>query len=197
MNLNAYLRLVVFLGIFDGICMHLAILQLDTLGNLLHISSGYILVEIYVIDLLLEELWMRELGSQVTVVGKQEHTRGVSVETTYGIDTFGADILHEIHHGLTLLRIIAGGDIVLGFIEEYVHLLLQRDGLIMEHHLIRAEHLGAEFGNYLTIDLHHASLDKLISLTTAANTGIGEELIQTHGLVGIEVLLLIFDTFLQ
>lgn len=197
MDLNANLRLVVFLGIFDGIGMHLTILQLDTFSNLLHIGSGNVLVEIDVINLLLEELRMRELGSQVTVVGEQEHTRGVAVETAYGIDALRADILHEIHHGLALLRIVAGGDIVLGFIEQHIHFLLQSDGLVMEHHLIGAEHLGAELGNHFPIDLHYACLDELIGLTTAANAGIGEELVQTNGLVGIEVLLLIFYAFLQ
>ena len=197
MDLNAYLRLVVFLGIFDGIGMHLTILQLDTFSNLLHIGSGNVLVEIDVINLLLEELRMSELGSQVTVVGEQEHTRGVAVETTYGIDALRANILYEIHHGLALLRIVAGGDIVLGFVEQHIYFLLQSDGLVMEHHLIGAEHLGAKFGNHFPIDLHYACLDKLIGLTTAANAGIGEELVQTNGLIGIEVLLLILDTFLQ
>ena len=67
----------------------------------------------------------------------------------------------------------------------------------MEQHLVSAQYLGTQFGNNLAIDLNDACCDELVSLTTAADTCISEELVQTERLIGIVVLLLIFNTLLQ
>ena len=67
----------------------------------------------------------------------------------------------------------------------------------MEHHRIGAQHLGSQFCHNLTINSDDTSLDKLICLTTTANTCIGKELVQTKRLVRINVDLLVLDTLLH
>ena len=67
----------------------------------------------------------------------------------------------------------------------------------MELHLVAAQHLGAQLSHHLTVYGDNASLDELVSFTTAANAGIGEELVQTDWLIGIIVLLLILNTLLE
>ncbi len=164
MDLDAHLTVVVLIGIFDGIGMHLTVFQLHAVGNLLQILHGDVLIEEHVIHLLLQELRMGELAGQLTVVGKQQHTGGVAVETAHGIDALGAGTLNDVHHGLTLLRVIARRDAVLGFIEQDIHLLLNRYRLTLELHLVGALHLGAEFGHHLAVDGHLALCDIVIGL---------------------------------
>ena len=156
-----------------------------------------VLVEVYVIYLLLQELRMSQLRSQVTIVGQQEYTCCVTVETTYRIDTLRAYILHEIHHSLALLRIIAGCHVILWLVEQYIYLLLQRYHCIVELHLVGAKNLGTQLGNYLTIDSYQTSLDELISLTARAYTSIGKELVQAQWLCWVDILLLVLDALLH
>ena len=105
--------------------MYLAVLKLDALSNLLHVVSRYVLVEVYVVYLLLQELRVCELRSEVAVVGQEEHTGGIAVKTSNGIDTLRANVLHEIHDSLALLGIVACRNAVLRLVEEHVNLLLQ------------------------------------------------------------------------
>lgn len=67
----------------------------------------------------------------------------------------------------------------------------------MELHFVGAQYLGAQFGYHFSVDGHYTCLDEIISFTTAANTGVGKEFVQTDGLVGIVVLLFIFYTLLE
>ena len=60
MDLHAYKRLVGLVGVAHLVGMDLAILELYAVGQLLHIGSGEVLVETYVIDFLLEETGMCE-----------------------------------------------------------------------------------------------------------------------------------------
>ena len=124
-DFDAYLCLIALVSILDSICLDFTIFQSDTLTNLIHIMRCKVLVEVYVIYLLFQELRVSQLRSQVTIVGQQEYTCCVTVETTYRIDTLRAYILYEVHHSLALLRIIAGCNIILWFVEQYVYLLLQ------------------------------------------------------------------------
>ena len=67
----------------------------------------------------------------------------------------------------------------------------------METDGIGTHHLRAQLGDHLPVDSDHTCLNELVGLATAANAGIGQELVQTNGLVGIEVLLLILNALLQ
>ena len=104
--------------------MNLAILQLDTVGNHAHISSSDILIEVNMIDLLLHELRVSKLAGQLAIVGEKQYTSGVAVKTTNGIDTLAASTLHQVHNGLAVLWVVAGGNIILGLVEQDVNLLL-------------------------------------------------------------------------
>ena len=197
MDLNTYLALVVVVGIFDGIGVHLTILKLNALGNLLQVLFTDILVEEHMIHLFFKELRMRELAGQVAIVGKQQHTRGVSVKASNRIDALRAGILHKVHNCLALLGIITCGDIILGLVEQHINFLLQGDGLVVELHLIRALHLHAKLRCHYAIDGDNTSLDKLIGFATRANARIGQIFIKTDRLVGVNVLLLVLDALLH
>ena len=197
MYLDAHLFLVNGISILDIVGLDLAVLELNTLGNLLEVVGCHVLVEINVIDFLLEELRMGEFRSKVTIVCQQEDTGGVTVEATYGINALGACTLDEIHDRLALLGVVAGGDVVLGLVEQHIDFLLEVNGLVVETYLVGTKHLAAQFGNHLTVDGDDTCLDELVSLTTAANASIGEELVQTQGLVGIVIFLLVLDTLLH
>jgi hypothetical protein len=158
--------------------------------------SGYILVKVNMIDLLFQILRMSELRCHISIVGKQEYTCCITIKASYWIDTLWTCALDKIHDSLTLLRIITGGDIVLRLVKQHIDLLLGSNRSVVEHHGIGAHNLGTQFGNHLTIDRHDSCLDELVSLSTAAYTGVSQELIQTNGLVGIVILLLIFYTLL-
>ncbi len=195
-NLYTHLTLVGVAGILDGIGLDLTIVEVDALCDLAHIMCGDVLVKIYMIHLLLQELRMSQLAGQVAIIGEQQHTCSISVESAYGIDTLRTGILHQIHHCLALLRVVTGGHIVLGLVEQHIDLLLQLDSLIMEFHLIGTQDFGSQFGHHLTIHSDYSSLDICVGLTTAAHTGIGEELVETNRLIGVDVLLFIFYALL-
>ena len=195
--LDAHLTLVGLMGILDGIGLDLTVLKGDAFGNLIHVVCGDILVEEHMIYLLLEEFGVGKLAGKVAVVGEQQHTGGIAVETANRIDALRTGVFHQVHDSLALLGVITGGDIILGLVEQHIYLLFKAYGLVVEHHLIRTRHLRAQFGNHLSVDRHHTCLDEGICLTTAANTGIGKILIETDGLIGIDVLLLVLNTFLQ
>ncbi len=139
---------------------------------------------------------MGELTGQITIVGEQQHTRRIAVKTSHRIDALRTCILHEVHDGLALLRVVTGSDEALRLIEQHINFLLKRDGLVVELHLVGTMHLSAQLGHYGTIDRDYSGLDILICLTTTAHTGIGQILVQTNGLIGIDVILLILDALL-
>ena len=118
------------------------------------------------IDLLLEELGVCKTACHLTVIGKQQHTGGVAVQTAYGVYTLLAGTLYIIHNGLTLLGIINSGNAILRFVEQDVDLTLNAYQLIVEQYVVTAMDLGTQLGNGLAVYLNYTSLDELIGLTT-------------------------------
>lgn len=139
------------------------------------------------VHFLLVELRMREFGSQVTVIGKEEHAGGVSIKPSDGIDTLGAGIADDIDDGVPFLRVIGGGDGVLGFIEKDIYLAFASYGLVMETDLISRQHFDAERVHDLSVDGDDTGLDKIIRLATGTDARVGEEFIESYGLGGVLV----------
>ena len=110
--------------ILNGISLYHTVLQLYSFSYLLHVVECHVLVEIYVIYLFLKESWVCELRSQVSVICQEQYSGGVAVQTANGIDSFRTCSLHEIHHRLALLRVIAGGHIVLRLVQKHIDFLL-------------------------------------------------------------------------
>ena len=179
----------------QGIGDDTLVVQYDTGANDRLIYLVQLLVKRDGIDLLLVKLRMGQFGCQVSVVGEQQHTRRVTVQTTYRIDTLGAGRTNDIDHRVTLLRVIGRGHRVLGFIKQDIDLAFPTNGLIMEAYVIRRKHLHAQTIRHLTIDRDHTGLDKIIGLTTGTYTGIGQVFIQTNRLRRIFVLLTIVLLF--
>ena len=136
MNLDADLLAVSLACVIDSICMNLSVFKFDACCNLMNVSSRNVLVEPNVINLLLEELRMRQLGSQLAIIREKEHASRVSVETTYRIDAFATSALHKVHNGLAILRVVACGHIILGLVQEDINLLLYANKLVVEVNLV-------------------------------------------------------------
>ena len=147
------------------------------------------------INLLLVEFRMRQLGGQISVIGQQQHSGRVTVQTTHRINTFRAGVPYDVDHRMALLRIVGRGHRVLRLIEQDIHLALTTNRLVMETDIIRRQHFGTQAVNSHTIDGDHAGLNKIIRLTTGTDTGIRQILIQTNRLGRIFVLLTIHLLF--
>ena len=74
--------------------MDFTVFQLNTSCNLVHICFGQVLVQMNMINFLLQEFRVCQLGSQITVIRQQEYTSRVTVKTSYRIDTFVASAFH-------------------------------------------------------------------------------------------------------
>ena len=173
--------------------MYGAVLKLDAVGYALHVVLGDVVVGPYVINLFLYKLGVCELGSKVAVVGEQEHTGGVAVETTYGIDAFLTRALDEIHDGETSVGVVARGDTVFGLVEKYVALLLEGHHLAVILHDIAVADLGAELGDYLAVDLDETLEDVFVGFAARAESSVGHELIETKLFIGIGQRSLVLD----
>ena len=74
---------------------------------------------------------MCKFRGEITVIGKEEHTGSIAVKASHGIDTLVACTLHEIHHSSASVGVIAGGNAILGLVEQYVALALQSHNLLI------------------------------------------------------------------
>ena len=170
-----------------------AIVEFNTVGDVLHVLLADGLVGPHLVDLLLDILGVGEFGGQVTIVGEQEHASGIAVETTHGIDALLAGSLHKVHNGLAAVGIITGGDAILGFVEQDVALLLGGDNLAIIFNDVLRSDLHAEFGHNIAIDLDQTLLDVFVSHAARADAGVGHELVEANLHVGIDSGLLIND----
>ncbi len=193
-NLYAHLLLVGVAGVLNGIGMYLSVLKLNAVGYLAHVGSGDVLVEADMVDFLLAILRVSEFAGQFSIVGEEQHARGVEVKTSDGIDALVASTLDEFHDGLAVLGVVAGGDVAFGFVEKYVDLLLHAHGLVVETNLVGAEHFGAEFGDHLSVDGDYASLNVVIGIAAAAYTCVGEVFVEAHGCIGVELCIFVVYT---
>ena len=89
------------------------------------------------------EFRMGQLSGQVAVVGEQQHTGGITVQTAYRINTLSTSVTNDIDYRMTLLRIIRSGDGILRLIEQNIHLTLTTNRLIVETNVIRRQHFCA------------------------------------------------------
>ena len=197
MDLDAYLALVLFAGITDGIGMDFSVFQFQPVGDFFHIFDRYVFIQPYVVNLFLLERRMRQLGSQIAVVGKQEYACGISIQTSYRINAFRAGILHQIHYGKAFLRIVGRSYAILWLIQYDIDLAFDLYRLVVEEHLVLARNLRTQFRYDLIVYFHHAGLDKFVGFTTRANSGIRQEFVQTDRFVGIGQYFLILQLFLE
>ena len=178
-------------GELESVGRDALVVQYDagTNDRLIHLFQ--LAVERNGVDLLLVELGMGQLGCQITVIGEQQHTGRVAVETTYRVDALGTGVTDDINDRMTFLRVISRGDGVLGFVEQNIYLALTANRLVMETDIIRRQHFDAEVIDGHPIDGDDTCLNEIICLTTRAYTCVSKELVQTYRLGRILVLLTI------
>ena len=177
--------------------MDFTIIQRNTLYNLIQVCLCHILVAIYMIDFLLQELRMSQFRCQVTVICQKQHTCSITVQTSYRINTLLAGTFHKIHHRLTFLRIVRSRYTILRFVKQHIHLTLNTYRLVVELHFIRTFHLRTQFRYNFTIYRYNSCSDKLIRFTTRADTCIRKELVQTNRFIRISQQFFILDLLLH
>ena len=119
---------IVFVYIADSICMDLPIFELYARSDLLHVLHRYGFIERYLIDFLLLVLGVHELCCQVTIVGKEEKTCGIPIETTNRIDTLVAGVTYQVYGCESFLGVAAGSYPLAGVFEQYLNILLDGQG---------------------------------------------------------------------
>ena len=196
MDFDTNLLLVSRASIIDGVSMDFTVFQSDAFGNLAHIGSCYILVGINMIDFLLQEFWMSQLGSQITVVGQKKNTGRIAVQSSNRINAFATRAAYQIHNGLAVLRVVACRYVILWLIQQYIDFLFNVDRLVVEFDFIGTFYLGSQFCNHFTIYANHTGCDELICFTTRADSGIGQEFVQADWSIRIQIQFLIFNLFL-
>src|SRR5574344_907114 len=149
MNLNSYLTLVL-INITYIVCTYIiSITYIHSIEQLLHILSRNISVKTYVIYLLLQEFRMSKSGGHFTVIGQQEYTGSISVETAYRIYTLFTSSFYIIHDCLAFLRIIYCSNTIFRFIEQNIDLAFDANQLIMEQYVVTSFYFCSKLGNCL------------------------------------------------
>ena len=170
------------------------VVEFYTVGNVLHVFLADGLIGPYLVDFLLDILRMGELSCQVTVVGEQQYTSGVAVQTSHRIDALFTGTFHEIHDGFAAVGIVTGCDTVFGLVKQDVALLFGGYDFTVIFNDILGRDLHAEFCYHDIVDHDKAFLDIFISNTARADAGIGHELVQANFHVRIDSGLLIENT---
>ena len=179
MDLNTDL-LLAFAYIADLIGLNKAIFESDTLNDLLHIGFGKCLIQSYLIDL---SFLIRRVGQslcQIAIVGKQQHSQRVLIQSTYGIDALRAGTLHDIHNCLRCMVILNSCNKALRLIHQDIDLLLAYNTAIINAHLIGRLNLRTHLGNNNTIDRNLAVGNQFVSLTTRTKTRLCNIAIQAN-----------------
>ena len=94
------------------------------------------------------------------------------------------------------MGVFAGGHVAFGLIEQDVDLLFGLYLLVVEEHRVAAQHFVSQFSNDFAVHRHYAGLNVLVGVTTRANDGVGEELVEANGLVGIVRLFFVVNALL-
>ena len=179
--------------IADGVGVDLSVVELDSVGDALHVFLGDVFVGPDVIDFLLHEFRMGELRCEVAVIGQKEHAGGVAVEAAYGVDALLAGVLDDVEHSGASVGIIAGGDAVFRLVEKHVAFAFGSHDLFIVFHHVVAFDLCSEFGHDFAVDLHFAGLDEFVGLAAGADAGVGHIFVKTDFCLGIDVLKHIVD----
>ena len=177
--------------------MDFSVFKLQSVSDLFHIFNRDVLIQPYMVDLLLLERRMCQLGSQITIVSQQQDTCRVTVQTAHRINSFLASVLNQIHDSQTFLRIIGCCHTVLRLIQNNIHFALDLNLLVLEQHPVLTGNLRSQFGYNLIIYLDNTCLDKFIRLATRTNACIRQELIQADRFVRISQHFLILQLFLE
>ena len=171
-DLDPYLAKVLLIDVADSIRMDLSILELYPLSDTLHIFDGDGLIKPDLIDLLLHEGGVSQLTREVAIIGDEDDPRGISVQTTYGIDALLTSPLDEIHHGTATLGIIGGRHAVLRLIQQDIYLALGGDTLSLVDDLIEACDTRAKLLDDDPIDRDLPCCDEFVCLTTRADPSV-------------------------
>jgi hypothetical protein len=159
------------------------ILKFESVDHTLHVGMGDRLVTLDLIDLIDIGRRVGQFAGHSAVVGEKKQACGIAVKTSHRIDAFLAAVLDEQHDGMTVVRIVEGGNVALRFVEKEIAF-----GFAVEHFATLGDHIAlldfvAEGGDHLTADGDSARLDQLVGIATRADARVGDVLVETGGAV--------------
>ena len=172
-------------GVAYGVGMDGAVVELDAVGNALHVVLGDVAVAPDVVYLLFHELGMCELGSEIAVVGEEQHACCVAVETPHGVDALIACTFHEVEHCGAAIGVVAGGHAVFWLVEQHIAFALEGYDLLVVFHNIGVCDFGSEFGYDLSVDLHQSLLDEFVGFAARAYAGVAHVFVEAYLFVRI------------
>ncbi len=128
---------------------------------------------------------MCELGSEIAVVGEEQHACCVAVETPHGVDALIACTFHEVEHCGAAIGVVAGGHAVFRLVEQHIAFALEGYDLLVVFHNIGVCDFGSEFGYDLSVDLHQSLLDEFVGFAARAYAGVAHVFVEAYLFVRI------------
>ena len=158
----------------SGLCFY-AVIQHNALGHLHDLLFGGMGAHSNTIQLADLVAGMREHIGEIAVVGHQQQTLAVFIQTAHR-ENAGGHILNKIHHGFTAQLVTYGGDIAAGLMEHNVIFLLffhNADLFTVHHeHIMVDIHFIAHLHG-VAVQLYTALTDHLLGGTAGAKPLIG------------------------
>ena len=177
--LQSYLCFILGVCIGQHIYIGYPILECDAAGNFIKVRLGQRLVQRDMIYLFYFVLWMGQLLGQIAIVGQQQHAGGIAIQTSYREDPFGCGLTDKVEDGLTPLRIVGGGDIVLWLVQKYIDKVAGYGNLFaIDLHDVVGGDLGAGLGDELTVDLYFSLANEFGSIATGTDATVGNVFVQ-------------------
>lgn len=118
------------------------------------------------------EVGVHDALGKLSIVGEEEQPAGIEVEAS-DRDDEGANIAEEIVDGGTILRVLVGGEVTFGLVEDEVDVLFTDERLGVEQDLV-AVHIDPVIGvqNHLAVDGDPAGADPATGFGAGAEAGL-------------------------
>ncbi len=179
MELDAHFPPVVLIHVRDLVHFGKTVFQHDALGDSRKIGLGQGFVQRDMVYLARPVRRMREVLGHIAVVGKEQHARGITVETTYGINPFTASAIYQFHDRLAFFGIFRGGDIALGLVQQQIDFLFRAQGLFSKLHLVVRPHQGTQHRADHSVHQDRTRFDHRVGFPARADARIGDITVQT------------------
>lgn len=105
------------------------------------------------------------------------------VQAAYGVKSLGASVIDQGHDRSAVLRVIGGGNEVLGLVQEHVSLLFHGKALPAIVYPVSGTHFCAKFGNHLAVHLYNPCGNKIIRIATACNPTLAKKPVQANATI--------------
>jgi len=175
MDFNAHGILVFTFHIGYGIGGNGPVFEFDAVGDFLHVGHRHRFVEGHLVDFFHFVAGMGESLRELPVVGEQDESCGVFIESSHRIDPFLTGLFDQVHNGAFGMGIVGGGHHLAGFVEQNIDFPFGSEKAVVEADLVGRGNLGSQFGDHLSVDGDHTRGNVFVGFTAGADSGVGNE----------------------